>query len=131
MRMQNRREAEKTKRDVTEKVEKIRAKGFKPEDLVQLGYVSKEDKRALNEQSTIIDERGDEESYEGNAASGSPFKSKRKFGTETPESQRSAEKKFRNQTLNVDSNIVIEGEEGSPTKSSLKQKPEEMQKQQS
>ena len=47
--MQNRKQAESTKREVTEKIDKIRAKGFKPEDLKELGYVSKEDKKALNE----------------------------------------------------------------------------------
>ena len=47
--MSTRKQAEATKRDVTEKIDKIRAKGFKPEDLQALGYVSKEDKKALNE----------------------------------------------------------------------------------
>ena len=42
--MQTRKQAESTKREVTEKIDKIRAKGFKPEDLKALGYVSKEDK---------------------------------------------------------------------------------------
>ena len=41
---------------------------------------------------------------------GSPFKSKVRVGTETPDSQISAEKRFVKQSLNVDSNIIIEGE---------------------
>ena len=114
--MTNRKAAEKTKRDVTEKIDKIRAKGFKPEDLQALGYVSKEDKKGLNEQSTIIDER-DEESYEGNVGQGSPFKSRKRMGTETPDSHISAERRFQQQNLNVESNIIIEGEAGSPHKS--------------
>ena len=81
-----------------------------------MGYVSKEDKKGLNEQSTIIDER-DEESYEGNAGQGSPFKSKKRIGTETPDSHISGERRFKEQKLNVESNIIIEGEANSPHKS--------------
>ena len=40
LRMETRREADKTKRDISEKVEKIRCKGFKPEDLAQLGFLN-------------------------------------------------------------------------------------------
>ena len=70
----------------------------------------------MNEQSTIIDER-DEESYEGNAGQGSPFKSKKRIGTETPDSHISGERRFKDQKLNVESNIIIEGEANSPHKS--------------
>ena len=56
LRMHTRREADKTKRDIAEKVEKIRSKGFKPSDLKALGYLSKAEKAGLNEQSVVIDE---------------------------------------------------------------------------
>ena len=65
LRMSTRREADKTKREIGLKVEKIRSKGFTPRDFKELGYLSKADKLALNEQSVIIHEK-DEESYEGN-----------------------------------------------------------------
>lgn len=45
----------------------MRAKGFKPEDFAELGYLGRgQTMGALNEQSVIIDER-DEVDYEGEA----------------------------------------------------------------
>ena len=88
LRMETRREADKTKREIGVKAEKIRSKGFTPRDFKELGYLSKADKLALNEQSVIIHEK-DEESYEGNPSKMSfnktPIsKSKRAKGNETP-----------------------------------------------
>ena len=97
LRMETRREADKTKREISEKVEKIRSKGFKPEDLKNLGYLSKADKLALNEQSVIIHEKDEEISYDGNNGSG-PFNrnSSKKHGNETPDEIRNAEANFTN-----------------------------------
>ena len=56
MRMETRREADKSKREIQEKVEKFRSKGFTQRDLSNLGYVGKLDKTNLNEQSILMDE---------------------------------------------------------------------------
>ena len=49
LRMETRRQADKNMREISVKVEKIRAKGITPRDLRNLGYVSKLDKANLNE----------------------------------------------------------------------------------
>ena len=74
LRMETRREAEKTKREITAKVEKVRSRGLKPGDLKELGYLSKADKAALNERSVVIDE-SPEHVHEANKRSG-PFHKK-------------------------------------------------------
>ena len=57
LRMETRRQADNNMREISLKVEKIRAKGITPQDLKNLGYVSKLDKSNLNEQSILMDQK--------------------------------------------------------------------------
>ena len=53
--METRRQADNNMREISLKVEKIRAKGITQQDLKNLGYVNKLDKSNLNEQSILMD----------------------------------------------------------------------------
>jgi len=86
MRMETRREADKTKREITVKVEKVRSKGFKPSDFAELGYLG--NGVSLNEQSVIIDEKDEFVGTAANSQAG-PF---RKTGRHEEATRRSASK---------------------------------------